>query len=137
MLGYDHYCGSLAKINDYIKGKYDYLGEGKIPSIEKRINDNIYDIHSWIDLFFFTDLHILALGLDFCENDIWWILNKRQRLIADGKVEELPNKIYFYMTDGDSKKKLLLEYFGVTVIDYFVKNGNFEEVYQKVINSIQ
>ena len=41
------------------------------------------------------------------------------------------------MTDGDSKKKLLLEYFGVTVIDYFVKNGNFEEVYQKVINSIQ
>ena len=35
MLGYDHYCGSLAKINDYIKGKYDYLGEGKIPSIEK------------------------------------------------------------------------------------------------------
>jgi hypothetical protein len=137
MLGYDHYCGSLAKINDYIKGKYDYLGEGKIPSIEKRINDNIYDIHSWIDLFFFTNLHILALGLDFCENDIWWILNKRQRLIADGKVEELPNKIYFYMTEDDLKKRILLECFGVEVIDlYSIKDRNYEKKYYDAIKSV-
>lgn len=138
MLGYDHYCGSLAKINDYIKGKYDYLGEEKIQSIEKRINDNIYDIHSWIDLFFFTNLHVLALGLDFCENDIWWILNKRQRLIADGKVEELPNKIYFYMTEDDLKKRILLECFGVEVIDlYSIKDRNYEQKYYKAIEMIE
>ena len=149
MLGYDHYCGSLAKINDYIKGKYDYPGtKDKVPSIEQKLelwkNEKVEELRrsliSWIDLFFFSDLHIIGLGLDFSETDIWWILNKRKRLIADRKVEEFSNKlnkIYFYMTDGDSKKKLLLEYFGVTVIDYFVKNGNFEEVYQKVINSIQ
>ena len=138
MLGYDHYCGSLAKINDYIKGKYDYFGEVKIPSIERRINDKIYDVHSWIDLFFFTDLHIIGLGLDFCENDIWWILNKRQRLIADGKVEGVPNKIYFYMADSDLKKKLLLEYFGVEVIDlYRMKDSNYEQKYYEAIKMIE
>lgn len=136
MLGYDHYCGSLSKINDYIKGKYDYLGERKIPSIEKRINDKIYDIHSWIDLFFFADLHIIALGLDFSENDIWWILNKRQRLIVDRKVNELPNKIYFYMTEDDLKKRTLLEYFGVEVIEYTVTDNNYEDIYSNAIRSV-
>ena len=137
MLGYDHYCGSLAKINDYIKGKYDYFGEVKIPSIERRINDKIYDVHSWIDLFFFTDLHIIGLGLDFCENDIWWILNKRQRLIVDRKVNELPNKIYFYMTEDDLKKRILLECFGVEVIDlYSIKDRNYEQKYYDAIKSV-
>lgn len=145
MLGYDHYCGSLAKINDYIKGKYDYPGiKDKVPSIEKKLelwkNEKVEELRrsliSWIDLFFFSDLHIIGLGLDFSETDIWWILNKRKRLIADRKVEELPNKIHFYMTEGDSKKKLLLEYFGVEVIEYTVKDNNYEEVYNKAIKTV-
>lgn len=145
MLGYDHYCGSLAKINDYIKGKYDYPGiKDKIPSIEQKLklwkNEKEEELRrsliSWIDLFFFSDLHIIGLGLDFSETDIWWILNKRKRLIADGKVEELPNKIHFYMTEGDSKKKLLLEYFGVEVIEYKVKDSNYEKVYNKAIKTV-
>lgn len=145
MLGYDHYCGSLAKINDYIKGKYDYLGiKDKIPSIEQKLellkNEKVEELRrsliSWIDLFFFSDLHIIGLGLDFSETDIWWILNKRKRLIADRKVEELPNKIYFYMTDRDSKKKLLLEYFGVEVIEFTVTDNNYEEIYSNAIRSV-
>lgn len=145
MLGYDHYCGSLAKINDYIKGKYDYPGiKDKVPSIEQKLelwkNEKVEELSrsliSWIDLFFFTDLHIIGLGLDFSETDIWWILNKRKRLIADRKVEELPNKIHFYMTEGDSKKKLLLEYFGVEVIEYKVKDSNYEKVYNKAIKTV-
>lgn len=148
MLGYDHYCGSLAKINDYIKGKYDYPGIiNKIPSIEQKLklwkNEKEEELHgvlkSWVDLFFFTDLHIIGLGLDFSETDIWWILNKRKRLIADRIVEDFsnkPNKIYFYMTENDLKKRLLLEYFGVEVIEYMVNDSNYEEVYNKAIKSV-
>mgnify|MGYP006974591706 FL=1 len=71
MLGYDHYCGSLAKINDYIKGKYDYPGtKDKVPSIEQKLelwkNEKVEVLRrsliSWIDLFFFSDLHIIGLG---------------------------------------------------------------------------
>lgn len=145
MLGYDHYCGSLAKINDYIKGKYDYLGiKDKISSIEKKLelwkNEKVEELSrsliSWIDFFFFTDLHIIGLGLDFSETDIWWILNKRQRLIADGKVKELPNKIYFYMTDEDLKKRILLQYFGVEVIDYTIIGSTYEKKYYDAIKSV-
>ena len=142
MLGYDHYCGSLAKINDYIKGKYDNPGiKDKIQSIEQKLelwkNEKLEELShsliSWIDLFFFTDLHIIGLGLDFSETDIWWILNKRQRLIADGKVKELPNKIYFYMTDEDLKKRILLQYFGVEVIDYTIIGSTYEQKYYDAI----
>lgn len=146
MLGYDHYCGSLAKINDYIKGKYDYPGtKDKVPSIEQKLelwkNEKVEELHnvlkSWIDLFFFTDLHIIGLGLDFSETDIWWILNKRKRLIADRKVEELPNKIHFYMTEDDLKKRILLECFGVEVIDlYSIKDRNYEQKYYDAIKSV-
>lgn len=145
MLGYDHYCGSLAKINDYIKGKYDNPGiKDKIRSIEQKLelwkNEKIEELShsliSWIDLFFFTDLHIIGLGLDFSETDIWWILNKRQRLIADGKVKELPNKIYFYMTDEDLQKRILLQYFGVEVIDYTIIGSTYEKKYYDAIKSV-
>lgn len=145
MLGYDHYCGSLAKINDYIKGKYDYPGiKEKISSIEEKLelwkDEKVEELRrsliSWIDLFFFSDLHIIGLGLDFSETDIWWILNKRKRLIADRKEEELPNKIYFYMTDRDSKKKLLLEYFGVEVIESTVTDNNYEDIYSNAIRTV-
>lgn len=147
MLGYDHYCGSLAKINDYIKGKYDYPGiKDKVPSIEQKLelwkNEKVEELSrsliSWIDLFFFTDLHIIGLGLDFSETDIWWILNKRKRLIADRIVEDFsnkPNKIYFYMTENDLKKRLLLEYFGVEVIDLII-GGSYEEMYDKAIKAV-
>lgn len=84
-------------------------------------------------------LHIIGLGLDFSETDIWWILNKRKRLIADRIVEDFsnkPNKIYFYMTENDLKKRLLLEYFGVEVIEYTVNDSNYEEVYNKAIKTV-
>lgn len=55
MLGYDHYCGQIAKISSYVKGSYrNRITQKQIKAIVKRMESGI-DINkstSWIDLFF-------------------------------------------------------------------------------------
>ena len=97
-LGLDHYCGSVSKIDAYLKGNYSYIEDKK----EKRLNGIIaklngtesFDSVSWIELFYNTNVHIIGFGLDYSEIDIWWILNKRQRYIKSSKTN-LFNKIYY------------------------------------------
>lgn len=118
MIGLDHYCGSIGKIDAYVKGKYTLTrnkSEVRIPSIGEKIEKNIHDHYiSWIDLMFFSNVYILGFGLDYSETDLWWILNKRARMINDGKIK-INNNIYFYDSVTDEKKELL-ESFHVTVI---------------------
>lgn len=40
------------------------------------------------------------------------------------------------MTEGDSKKKLLLEYFGVEVIQFTVTDNNYKDIYSNAIRSV-
>lgn len=43
MLGLDHYCGSVGKMNDYIKGKYEYIKDGEpqvLENIMQRLKNN-------------------------------------------------------------------------------------------------
>lgn len=108
-LGLDHYCGSVSKIDAYLKGNYSYIEDKK----EKRLNGIIaklngtesFDSVSWIELFYNTNVHIIGFGLDYSEIDIWWILNKRQRYIKSSKTN-LFNKIYYYdIKPQDAKRK--------------------------------
>lgn len=113
-LGFDQYCGSLAKMKNYLCGRYD-LGtdhECRIP-IDKKMfthaenqenpSDQRNDI-SWIDLFFKTNVYIAFFGLDFSEIDIWWLLNKRSRLIKKGV--PISNKIVFMYNEYDTGDEL-------------------------------
>ena len=134
MLGYDHYCGSLTKISDYIKkGK---LSDSERDESTASLKDD-KDIHhivkkcllfqngcdveckTWMDTFFFSDVHIIGLGLDFQEIDLWWLLNKRYRYIKTAhtfpsKYHNLSinNHIYYY---GKVRQevKAALEAYGV------------------------
>lgn len=142
MLGLDHYGGALAKVQDYIKGNYQRVQEvrGKdhkylqVPSIRKRLKDNIKisplecgfkdsgtGLISWIDAFFFTNLHIIGITLDFSEIDIWWLLSRRARLLKSGLIQ---NKIYYYPTFPISEihnhlpKLRLLERLGVQIVHH-------------------
>lgn len=75
-LGLDHYCGYIGKIDTYLKGSYRYHKDGKnikALEIEKKIESSTFDNVSWIELFFNTNIHILGLGLDYSETDLWWI----------------------------------------------------------------
>lgn len=131
MLGYDQYCGAIGLLNNYLKGNY------KLDSMVKRINESNTQIHSWIDLFFFTDVHIFAFGLDYSEMDIWWILNRRKRMLVENKlINSLPNKIYFYMNDLDPEKAKLLKDFDVIVVRVNVSRNNYNFAYQQIINNI-
>lgn len=105
MLGMNHYCGSVGKINQYLKGEYDFTSKQNhlpILPIEEKLATNKFDSYSWIELFFSSNLYIAGFGLDFSEIDLWWILTVRARLKAESKVN---NKIYYYTKPIDQVTK--------------------------------
>jgi hypothetical protein len=134
MLGLDHYCGSVSKIDSYVKGKYNYSVKGEFkavaPMVEK-LNTNKFCYTSWVDLFFSSNVHIIGFSLDYSETDIWWLLNKRARFATDGLVD---NKVNFYTNSTDEEKHGLLESFGVHVIVIKVENDGYKGMYRSAIN---
>lgn len=98
-LGFDQYCGSIAKLTGYVKGTYKSTQkkghvECKVP-IEEKCRKQEFDQLSWAELFFRTNVYIVGFGMDFSELDIWWLLNKRARLMLE--VSEINNTItYLY-----------------------------------------
>jgi hypothetical protein len=141
MLGLDHYCGSIGKLDAYLKGTYEFQ-DNKIPirvkPITSKIKERKYDRHSWIELFFNSDIHIIGLSLDYSETDLWWILNKRARIMSDKKTSvHVTNKIHYYSTDLDVEKEGVLNSFNVNVVKT-TKTGNFDwrKYYTKTLDII-
>lgn len=137
MLGLDHYCGSVSKLDAYIKGKYRYTLNQKEQAVEKmedKIKHNRYDQFSWIDCFFNSNLHIVGLSLDYTEIDLWWLLNKRARLMVE---KDIKNKIYYHDSNINKEKKLLLESMNVKVVERKRNEDDYLSVYKKTISDIQ
>lgn len=115
MLGLDHYCGSISKIDGYLKGTYKFKSESvKFPlkKMAKKLEKLKFDQVSWVELFFNSNIHIIGLSLDYSETDLWWVLNKRARLMRHNKIQ---NKIFFYESNISESKKSFLSSMGVTV----------------------
>ncbi|MDO5526308.1 MAG: SIR2 family protein [Prevotella sp.] len=137
MLGYDHYCGSIGKTTSYVKGSYKVsYNNRKIESIINRINNKDNETISWIDLMFMSNVHIVAFGMDYAEQDVWWLLNKRLRFIKEEKAK-ICNKIFYYCTEDDNKREIL-ESFGVEVKPYPTptKNNEWISFYKTILNDI-
>lgn len=136
MLGLDHYVGSVSKIDSYVKGNYKHKvkGESKIvlPMLQK-LEKEQYCYTSWVDLFFSSHVHIIGFSLDYSETDIWWLLNKRARFLADGLVK---NKIYFYTNNCDEEKHGLMKSFGMEVVITKVLNDDYKGMYKSAIDSM-
>ena len=136
MLGLDHYCGSVSKIDAYVKGNYKHSIDGKTISIEPmkdKFKNNSFCYTSWVDLFFSSDIHIIGLSLDYSETDLWWVLNKRARYAADNLVK---NNISFYVNEIDAQKRGLLESFNVKVVVTEVIGGDYEGMYRSAISKM-
>ncbi|EKN5111975.1 hypothetical protein DYG64_15900 [Yersinia enterocolitica] len=136
MLGLDHYCGSVSKIDAYVKGKYSHKINGAdvtVKSMLDKISDSSFCHTSWVDLFFSSNVHILGFSLDYSETDIWWLLNKRARFSSEATIN---NKIYFYTHDISDEKKGLLEAFNVEVIIIKLMNNSFKNMYWSAIKNI-
>lgn len=136
MLGLDHYCGSVAKIDSYVKGTYKHNVEGKsisVAAMEDKLKSQSYCFTSWVDLFFSSNVHIIGLSLDYSETDLWWLLNKRARFAYDGLIS---NEVYFYTNQIDNEKMGLLQSFKVNVISTDVINRDYMSMYKSFINKI-
>ncbi len=136
MLGLDHYCGSVSKIDSYVKGKYKYSikGESKaVTAMAIKLKTKQFCHASWVDLFFSSNVHIIGFSLDYSETDIWWLLNKRARFATDGLVN---NKVYFYTNYIDDEKRGLLESFKVRVVLTEVESNNYKGMYRSALKSM-
>jgi hypothetical protein len=142
MLGLDHYCGSVSKLDAYVKGTYDFQENSKKINVKKmsdKLLQGAFDSRSWSDLLFNSNIHIIGLSLDFSETDIWWVLTKRARMIKDKKTSDLiKNKIYFYDKNIKEDKEELLDSLGVSVVKPTKEYGeNWSEYYLDTINDIK
>ena len=137
MLGFDHYCGALSKIESYVKGGYEMPNAGRLPSITYRLKNGIEEPYSWIDLFFVSDLHIIGLGLEYEEMDLWWVLNRRRRIKRkeDGLVT---NRIIYYPVDlvSDDKRQLL-NGFDVEICDLDDYSSAYMSRYKRQFGNIE
>jgi hypothetical protein len=139
MLGLNHYCGSVGKIGDYLKGKYVARKE---ETMKDKIKSGKFSDTYWIDLFFKTNLHIIGYGLDFSETDIWRILIWRAKLKQDLEFrDKIKNVIHFYCTPKikkeESKKIELLESFDVVVHVEKTKNEHPDfDFYERIIKQL-
>lgn len=98
-LGFDQYCGSLSKLSEYIKGSYkSSKKDAKVECagpMDIKCREQRFDHLSWAELFFRTNVYIVGFGLHSSEIDIWWLLNKRARLMID--IPQIRNTItYLY-----------------------------------------
>jgi hypothetical protein len=138
MLGLNHYCGSIGKIGNYLKEKYDSgKNSNKEIAIKEKIVTNSFSNISWIDLFFNTHIHIIGYSLDYSETDIWWILNRRARLKNESELKnKIVNKIHFYCANIDKEKQGLLESFDIIVHIITQEEHLKIEDYKKIISQI-
>lgn len=165
MLGLDQYGGALSKLNKYIKGEYVISKtENKIPKMEDRLlnpqmmvnanygkKSSCNGLFSWIDAFFYMNIHIIGIGLDFSEIDLWWLLTHRARLIQKLGKEKVGNRIYYYCTDPISKvsyqaqKYQLLKMLDVDVVFHSnmqdlslgVSNDIYKSIYSEQIDNLE
>lgn len=91
VLGYDHYAGSLQKIRNYVMGDIEIRKLGRrVPSALRGGNLDFTanrQVYSWVDFFLRDHVHIVGLGMDFAEIDLWWLLlHKRRRVHQTGQI---------------------------------------------------
>lgn len=140
-LGYEHYCGQLQKMRDYVVNGPNYTSKNiHKESLIRRLNlREKLNLQSWIDLFFTRDVHIFGLSLDFVEIDIWWLLTYRARSKYYKKSGFIENELFYYIpkrSEEKSQDKLqLLRANDVQVI--VIDESNKKEYYRKIIGKIK
>lgn len=139
VLGFDHYAGYLQKIRNYVTDSVEVKGQphGRVGSPVKVGNLDFTEnrsVYSWVDYFLRDHIHIVGLGLDFTEIDLWWLLlHKRRRRHQTGQV------FYYHVSldteAGETPVTSLLRSLSVNVIP--VVAGNYHDCYLKVADLIE
>lgn len=138
LLGYEQYAGYLQTIRNYVISGVRYKNF-EMPALNQRIRKGEWDILSWIDHFFFSDVYILGLSMDFVEMHLWWILDFRARLMTNGDFG-LNNNIRFiypaHLTTWMKPRVDLLCACNVECLAFPVVNDDWAMMYQQVLEYI-
>jgi hypothetical protein len=139
VLGFDHYAGYLQKIRNYVTDSVEVKGQphGRVGSPVKGGNLEFTEnrsVYSWVDYFLRDHMHIVGLGLDFTEIDLWWLLlHKRRRRHQTGQV------FYYHVSldieAGETPVTSLLRSLSVNVVP--VVAGSYHDCYLKVADLIE
>ncbi|MBP1548049.1 MAG: hypothetical protein J6A37_15805 [Oscillospiraceae bacterium] len=137
-----HIHGHVGAANSIVMGHYYYgklLGriQKYVPSFLKRYNgcckyEKNCSVQSWVDLFMTGNVHILGLGMDFTENDLWWLVCCKKRHFPE-------SRIYFYepAENIDLDKRRMMECYNIYIPELHVYNNNYIDFYHSAIELIQ
>lgn len=140
MLGYEHYAGAVQKLRNYL-----YSGKnGPLPYSSPFMKgeedfDSHGDTYSWVDIFLRDDIHILGLGLDYTEIELWWLIAFKARLKREKKGLNVGSTTFYHIVRGDEKaaaKTQLLESLGVTVHFRKVQRKNYAVHYDWALDEL-
>lgn len=140
-LGYEHYSGYLQNMRNYIvTGNFNYENF-KSKSIFQKIRNHVnLNEHSWLDLFFLYDVHIVGLTLDVIEIHLWWLLTIRKRAKLTKELN-ITNEIYYYYPSNYAnsivEKLQLMKSFGIICVSCPIDENNKEFYYEQVIKKIE
>ena len=137
VLGYDHYAGSIERMRGYLKREYHGIrAPFKRGIVELEAEPN----YSWIDVFLRDDMHIVGLGLDFAEIDLWWAIYYKASLRSRGKAVG-ETHYYVFVDKEPSSAELarldLLAALRVTVHKVPVVTSNYESAWDDLMNDLQ
>lgn len=123
ILGLSDYCQYVAEIDKYLN------------------RSEPGNLHSWIDLLFNTEVHILGLAMANEEIDLWNVLTTRKRKRRHDSTE-CQNEIYYYAIQDESfdpGKKELLKALDVNVVDieFDWSENAYKKAYQRIFDLIK
>lgn len=95
------------------------------------------EIYSWLDIFLRDDVHIVGLGLDYNEIDLWWLLSYKARLKQKNslKIGET-HYHHFHVKPLDKKEKAKHQILKSSEVNVHTKHidGNYHSAYEEFIN---
>lgn len=144
ILGYDHYCRQIAKIEQNLPSIYLPARTGASSRKTEK-----YDLpDTWATHFFTNDIYIIGFGLGFSELDLWWLIDKWAYYQKQKKANGLTptNKIVYldadvHGRDIDCREQLYKLNFKTVLADYGIDYKLFTantwiDAYLKCVNAI-
>jgi hypothetical protein len=83
-LGYDQYSGYLQKLRSYATADRETKNGSPFKMGIMNFDTVEGQVYSWLDVFLRDDIHIVGLGLDYTEIDLWWAVTYKARKKAQG-----------------------------------------------------
>lgn len=135
-LGYDQYSGYLQKLRGYATADREATNGSPFKAGKSDFDTVEGSVYSWLDVFLRDDIHIVGLGLDYTEIDLWWALTYKARKKAQGF--PVGKTIYHDWFTGEVEEPALAKrsLLKALSVDVRAKNchGDFEQAYNTFIS---